>query len=82
MKTLKIFTYDDEGKLIKENLYSDFLFVFNEVISHNYLHEKNKRNIIVATEFPPEDLFFDKREWKTKENKSIKLFSEIIKIFE
>jgi len=83
MKTLKIFTYKEKnGELVKENLYSDFLFVFNEVISYNYLHEKDKLNIIVGTEYPPRNLTFKNSQWESKDNIIIKEYGSFLKNFE
>jgi hypothetical protein len=83
MKTLKIFTYKEKnGELVKENLYSDFLFVFNEVISYNYLHEKDKLNIIVGTEYPPRNLTFKNSKWESKDNIIIKEYGSFLKNFE
>lgn len=81
-KILKIFTYlEATGELIEENLYSDFIFVFNDVISHNFIYEKEKRNIIVGTEYPPKNLLFKDRQWQSENNIIINDYTNILKNF-
>lgn len=53
MEKLKIFIYDLECNLIKEYFYSDFIYAFNEVLSHNFEEEDNQWNLIVDFIFPP-----------------------------
>jgi hypothetical protein len=80
---LKIFTYQIEnGELVKENNYTDFLFVFNNIISHNFIYENNKLNIIVSTEFPPNDMTYKDKKWISSKNKKLNVYSDFIKFFE
>ena len=83
MKDLRIITYKIEnGELIKEDFYSDFLFVFNNLISHNFLNEKNQYNIIISTEFPPKELVYKNKNWEAKKNIALAKYSKLIKFFE
>jgi hypothetical protein len=56
---LKIFIYDKNGKKIKEYFYSDFIYVFNEVLDHNIEYEEDEWNLINGFEFPPKGLLWD-----------------------
>lgn len=82
MKELKIFTYQIEnGEMIEENLYSDFLFVFNNLIAHNFINENDKLNIIISTEFPPKDFIYSNKQWVTKKSIMIKEYDSLVKFF-
>lgn len=81
--TLKIFIYKTEtGELISEHMYSDFLFIFNNLISHNFLYENEKRNLIVSTEFPPKKLKYINKEWIAKDSLKEKEYAKLIKFFD
>lgn len=56
---LKIFIYDKNGQKIKEYFYSDFIYVFNEVLDHNIEYEEDEWNLINGFEFPPKGLLWD-----------------------
>jgi hypothetical protein len=80
---LKIYTYkNDTGELVEEYFYSDFLFVFNNIISHNFIYENDKLNLIISTEFPPKDLKYENKKWIVKEKLAKSEYSKLIKFFE
>ena len=72
---LKIFVYNKNGEKIKEDLYSNFIFIFNEVLDHNIEYEEDEWNIIHGFSFPPEDLIWDNtnKEWIEKEKGNFKI---------
>ena len=86
MNELKIFIYKTKnGELIEEKQYSDFLFIFNNVISHNFLHEneEDKINIMVSTEFPPKGLTYNNnKQWESKKNIILKEYHSLMKLLE
>ena len=69
-KQLKIFIYDKNGKIIKEYFYSDFIYVFNEVLDHNIEYEEDQWNMIHDFEFPPKGLLWDDnlKDWIENQN--------------
>ena len=64
-KQLKIFIYNKNGQIIKEYFYSDFIYVFNEVLDHNIEYEDDEWNLINGFEFPPKGLLWDQniKDW-------------------
>ena len=79
---IKIFIYKIEtGELISEHPYNDFLFIFNNLISYNFIYENDKINLIIGTEFPPIDMFYKNKEWISKKRYSTNEFAKLIKIF-
>lgn len=79
---LKIFVYKTKnGELVSENFYSDFLFIFNNIISHNFIYENDQLNLIVATEFPPKNFSYKNNEWIANQKASITEYQKLIKFF-
>ena len=79
---LKIFIYKIEtGELVSEHLYTDFLFIFNNLIAYNFLYENDQKNLIVSTDFPPKNLKYINKEWIAKDKLSEKEYTKLIKLF-
>lgn len=62
---LKIFVYNTNGELIKEDFYSSFLDVYDYVLNHNTSNSGDPYNIYPGTEFPPRGYKWskDKGDW-------------------
>jgi hypothetical protein len=60
MQVYKIFIFNSNtGELIKEEAYSNFTEVQQEIINHNNTDKNNRWNIYVGTQFPPSGVKFD-----------------------
>jgi hypothetical protein len=85
MKEISIFIYNDNGELIKEYFFSDFVETFNIIISHNMENKNEKWNLINGYEFPPHGLIWNNSEknWSKKNNEIFKSnnFSNLIDFF-
>lgn len=86
-KTLKIFVYNSRGEKIKEDSYSNFIYVFNEVLDHNVEYEGDEWNMIHGFSFPPAGLVwsYELNEWiedsKTPFKLEKKSIAQPIKLF-
>jgi hypothetical protein len=83
MEKLKVFIYNQKGELIKEYFYSDFIYVFNEILSYNIENEEDQLNLIVDFIFPPEGLLWDNKSknWIKNDKKYINKNIDLLKLF-